>query len=308
MPENTARPPLERGKDSPRKGREPGLMDGMSAGIWGLSLGVLSALVWGSADFSGGVATRRANPFQILVLISLTGCVVMLMLSVLAGGAFPSYKDLAFAAAAGVSGAFGVTALYRGLAMRSAAIVAPTAAVVGTITAVLAGIVLQGAPSIAQFLGFAVGAAGIWLVSRAPQMAVAERNRSLLLAMVSGIFIGGFLILLAQVEAENVFGPLALSKATGAVVGVLMLLALRVPAPSMRGHPLALLAGVMDAGGNVLFLLSSRLIRLDVAAVLSSMAPVVTVLLSRWFLREVVSRSQWIGVLLCLVAVALLAV
>jgi drug/metabolite transporter (DMT)-like permease len=276
-------------------------------GLLGLALGVGSAIIWGSADFAGGVATRRANPFQILTLISLAGCAAMILLAILTGGGRPANPDLAFAVAAGVSGAFGVTALYQGLAMRAAAIVAPTATVVGTVTAVLAGLLLHGLPTGSQWLGFGVGAAGIWLVARSPGTAASARNRSLLLATVSGVFIGGFLILLAQVKAESVFGPLAVSKATGAVVGVLVLLILRVPSPSFRSHPLALVAGILDAGGNVLFVLSSRLIRLDVAAVLSSMAPAVTVLLSRWIFKENVSGTQWAGVILCLLAVVLLA-
>ena len=284
------------------------MVDWSTAGLLGLSLGVGSAIVWGGADFTGGVATRRAHPFQILILISLAGCAVMVLLTVLAGGPRPSTADLAFAAAAGVSGAFGVTALYRGLARRAAAIVAPTAAVVGTVTVVIAGSLLQGAPTVTQWLGFITGAAGIWMVARPSNTSASERNRSLLLATVSGVFIGGFLVLLAQVKAESVFGPLAISKAAGAVVGAVVLLVLRIPGVPLRGHPLALFAGVLDAGGNVLFMLASRVIRLDVAAVLSSMAPVVTVLLSKWILKEAVSRTQWVGVMLCFAAVVLLAV
>jgi drug/metabolite transporter (DMT)-like permease len=276
--------------------------------LLGLSLGVASAIVWGSADFAGGVATRRANAFQILILISLAGCGAMIVLAFAAGGPRPSNADLAYAAAAGVSGAFGVTALYRGLAMRAAAIVAPTAAVVGTVTAVVAGVARHGLPTGSQWLGFCIAGVGIWLVARSPGTTTSARNRSLLLATLSGVFIGGFLILLAQIRAENVFGPLAVSKATGAVVGVIVVMILRLPTPSFRNHPLALVAGVLDAGGNVLFILSSRLIRLDVAAVLSSMAPAVTVLLSRWIFRETVSRTQWMGVMLCFLAVVLLAV
>lgn len=283
------------------------MADWTSVGLGGLALGVGSAVVWGGADFSGGVATRRAHAFQILVLISLAGCALMALVAVAAGGPRPSPADFAFAAAAGVSGAFGVTALYRGLASRSAAIVAPTASVVGTVTAVAAGIALQGAPTPAQWLGFVVGATGISMVARAPRAGASERNRSLLLATVSGVFIGGFLVLLAQVKAENVFGPLAVAKAAGAVVGVVVLLVLRMPTVSFRRHPLAILAGVLDAGGNLLFMLASRLIRLDVAAVLSSMAPVVTVLLSKWILKEAVSRAQWAGIALCFVAVVLLS-
>jgi drug/metabolite transporter (DMT)-like permease len=66
----------------------------MSAGAIGLSLGLASAVVWGSADFAGGVATRRAHPFQVLVLISISGCAVMAVLAALASGPRPSVRTL----------------------------------------------------------------------------------------------------------------------------------------------------------------------------------------------------------------------
>jgi drug/metabolite transporter (DMT)-like permease len=63
----------------------------------------------------------------------------------------------------------------------------------------------------------------------------------------------------------------------------------------------------LDAGGNVFFLLASRVTRLDVAAVFSSMGPAVTVVLSALILRERVAARQWMGVGVCLLATALLA-
>ncbi|MCJ7513300.1 MAG: DMT family transporter, partial [Anaerolineales bacterium] len=219
----------------------------------------------------------------------------------------PAPADWGWAIAAGISGAIGVTALYRGLAMRAAAIVAPTAAVVGAAVPVAAGLVVEGLPSLAQALGFATGSLGIWLVSASPGLGFGERRQSLWLAIGAGIFIGGFLVMIAQVSDANVFGPLAIAKATGTLVAVLVLLSMRTAMPSLTAHPLALLAGVLDAGGNVLFVLSSRFIRLDVAAVLSAMAPAMTVVLSAAIVREAVSRWQVLGVLLCLSAIVLLA-
>ena len=70
---------------------------------------------------------------------------------------------------------------------------------------------------------------------------------------------------------------------------------------------MALLAGVLDAGGNVLYLLARQHVRLDVAAVLSSLYPVATVLLARVVSDEPVSPTQWAGAAVCLAAVALIA-
>ena len=279
----------------------------MQAAWIGLALGLASAIVWGTGDFAGGYATRSARPMQIVALVSAVGFVVLLLAAGLTGAPIPEPADWAWAIGAGVSGAIGVAALYRGLAMGAVAIVAPTAAVVGAAVPVVVGMILQGLPSSSQAAGFALGTLGIWLVSSSPGMSRGNRRSSLLLAVGSGICIGGFLVLLAQVTSPNVFAPLAIAKATGTAVAVLALLAMRATFPSPRAHPTAILAGVLDAGGNVLFVLSSRFTRLDVAAVLSAMAPAMTVVLSAAILHEAVSRWQVVGVLFCLAALVLLA-
>jgi len=279
----------------------------MYAAWVGLALGLASAIVWGTGDFAGGIATRTARPFQVVALVSLVGFIALLMVSVLGGAALPAASDWAWAIGAGVAGAIGVTALYRGLAMGAAAIVAPTVAVVGAAVPVAVGVFLQGLPSLGQAAGFACGSLGIWLVSATPGMQKGERRRSLGLAVGSGICVGGFLVLLAQVQDPNVFAPLAIAKATGTLVAVVALRFMRISFPSPVAHPTAILAGVLDAGGNVLFVLASRFTRLDVAAVLSAMAPAMTVVLSAAILHELVSRWQVVGVVLCVVAVGLLA-
>ena len=76
--------------------------------------------------------------------------------------------------------------------------------------------------------------------------------------------------------------------------------------PALTANPIALVAGVLDAGGNVLFLFARQHTRLDIAAVLSSFYPVATVVLARVILHERVTAVQWLGAVVCLVAVALI--
>ncbi|HHO75325.1 MAG TPA: EamA/RhaT family transporter, partial [Deltaproteobacteria bacterium] len=70
--------------------------------------------------------------------------------------------------------------------------------------------------------------------------------------------------------------------------------------------PVALTAGLFDAGGNVFFLLAKQYTRLDVAAVLASMYPSVTVVLACLIQGEKVSTYQWQGIVLCIIAIALI--
>ena len=71
---------------------------------------------------------------------------------------------------------------------------------------------------------------------------------------------------------------------------------------------MAAIAGLFDAGGNVFFMLAKQFTRLDVAAVLASMYPAVTVILAWWILKERVSSSQWWGVFLCVIAITLIGI
>ncbi len=70
---------------------------------------------------------------------------------------------------------------------------------------------------------------------------------------------------------------------------------------------LAALAGLLDAGGNGCYMLSSLGGRLDVAAVLSSLYPGATIVLAAIFLRERATRIQALGMGCALAAVALIA-
>ncbi len=279
----------------------------MTDNLLGLLFGLASALIWGGGDFSGGLAARRINPFQAMMLASITGLGAMLALAVLTGEPWPRGFDYAWAGGAGVIGALGIAALYRGLSMRAAAIVAPTSAVVGTAIPVLVSALLEGLPGLAQTAGILTGAAGIWLVSRTSEPITSEIRRSFWLAAGSGVCFGTFFVFIAQVQTESLFTPLTVAKAAASVAAMLLLRRLRLPFPNLRRNPLALFAGLMDAGGNVFYLLAARYTRMDIAAVLASMGPAVTVLLSAIILREKVSRTQRFGVLLCVIATILLA-
>ena len=75
----------------------------------------------------------------------------------------------------------------------------------------------------------------------------------------------------------------------------------------MIGIALALIASAFDTGGNFFFVAATRIGRLDVASVLSSLYPASTILLAVWLLHERTNRRQALGMTAALVAVALIS-
>jgi drug/metabolite transporter (DMT)-like permease len=125
--------------------------------------------------------------------------------------------------------------------------------------------------------------------------------------LAAGAGFGGFFILIAQVETGLLFIPLAVAKVAALVLCALVLRARGQPLPSGRRNPQALLAGVLDGGGNLFYLIAAQQSGMAVAPVLSSMAPAVTVLLSVRILHEPLRRAQALGVVVCLAAVGLIS-
>jgi len=274
--------------------------------LLGIFFALTSALVWGSGDFSGGLAARRSGQFQVLALAAISGVLMLILFAIWWGEPLPSARGVFWAGAAGVSGAIGIACLYRGLSLGNAAVVAPAAAVISAALPVVYSLFALGAPRPGQLAGFALALLGIWLVSSGAGSGEAGRQ-ALLLALLAGLGFGGFFILIAQVEPGLVFTPLIVARAVSLGVALLLLLARRDALPSLTSNPVALAAGLLDSGGNIFFLLAQQFTRLDVAAVLSSLYPATTVLLAYLILKETVSPAQWLGAICCLAAVVLIA-
>lgn len=274
--------------------------------LLGIFFALTSALVWGSGDFSGGLAARRSGQFQVLALAATSGVLMLALFAIWWDEPLPSAGGVFWAGAAGVSGAIGIACLYRGLSLGNAAVVAPAAAVISAALPVVYSLFALGAPRPGQLAGFTLALLGIWLVSSGAGSGEAGRQ-ALLLALLAGLGFGGFFILIAQVEPGLVFTPLIVARAVSLGVALLLLLARRDTLPSLTSNPVALAAGLLDSGGNIFFLLAQQFTRLDVAAVLSSLYPATTVLLAYLILKETVSPAQWLGATCCLAAVVLIA-
>ena len=265
-----------------------------------------AAAAWGSGDFTNGMVARRIGPFDSVLISYAIGMLALVFIALVRGEAFPAAADLIWGALAGLSGMAGLGFLLRGFATGRMGIVAPVSAILATTVPVIFAAFTEGLPGELQILGFGLALVGIWLLSR-PSAELGGRPGGLGMALLAGLGFGGFFILLSRINASAVFWPLVAGRL--ASILLLLLIALftrRVISPTRSALGLLTLAGILDAGGNLFFLLAVQSGRLDVAAVLGSLYPAATTILARLVARESMPRLQAVGVVTAVLAIVLI--
>ena len=281
----------------------------------GIFLALGSALTYGSADFFGGLATKRNPPFAVLASSAFIGAVLMAILALVWQENFPDPLSLFWACLAGFAGTFGLSLLYFGLATGIPIIVSPVSGIAGACLPVIFLIVVHEVPTLMQLSGFFVALPAIFLVSQSVQ-SNSKRSEgytntnlfihSLIIGLSAGIFFGFFFICLAQIKANSFFIPLAISKSTSFLVSIIITLFSKEKIPNIFKNHSIFLSGILDPAANGLYLLSVQFTRVDIAAVLASLYPVGTILLALIIQKEIITIRQWMGMGLCLVAIVLI--
>jgi drug/metabolite transporter (DMT)-like permease len=270
-----------------------------------LVFGLGAAVAWGMADFGGGLASRRSTVYGVVLGMLAVGLVAALVLAIVRREAIPSTADVAWAALGGLAAGLGILSLYAGLAVGRMGIVAPVTGVLAATVPVVAGIVLEGLPPPLVLLGIALAVVAVVLVSR---VADASSGRSgIELAILAGVGLGTFSIVISRVDERLVFGPLVVVRLVelalvAAVVAVLRG-SVRVPRSML---PAVALIGVLDMAGIAGFMLAEASGALAVAAVLTSMYPVTTVVLAAVLLHEPVTRHHAVGIAAAAAAIVLI--
>ena len=262
--------------------------------------------MWGISDFAGGVGARRTNAFLFTAIVHTSGICLMGTVSLLAHAPFPPGSGVLWAMLAGSVGGISLALFYRALASGKMGLIAPVAAVLGAGIPTVVTAITEGAPTIRQVLGFGFAVIGVWLISRSE--GDFKRPEGLGLAIIAGCGFGGFYLCVHQAGAASALWIATISRCASLVVTFAMVLVGKniraVAAPVLL---IAIMDGCLDIGGSALFVRAQQLGRLDVAVVLSSLYPAITVLLARVFLHEHFSRSRTVGVLAALVAVPMIA-
>ena len=269
-------------------------------------LSLLAALAYGLSDFVGGLASRRTSAWPVAFVATAAAFVGALALALVTDGS-PTRSDLLWGALAGVGTGAGGAFLYRGLAAGRMGVVAPISAVGAALVPVCVGVATGERPALLVWLGIAAAVPGIWLVSR-EQGSTGDLAAGILDGVLAGLGFGLLFAAMGQVPEEAGFAPLAVAQAVGLVcvaVTATLLGARWVPTDGSQAW--GVLAGVLATAAVVAFLLATQAGLLTVASVVTSLYPAITVALAAFVLRERIHLAQGVGLLLCGVAVGLVA-
>ena len=278
-------------------------------------LGFATSLVYGFADFFGGLATRKINAMMVTLVSGLSGLLFLLVISPWMGLTLDS-SSMFWGSMAGLFAAIAVTALYASLAIGPIAILSPLGAIVSALVPMGFGLIFRGESftnvGIFALVGILVA---VGLVGFVPGADVRLPSaKGLALGLIAGTSIGGILICVNQAPTGSGITPIVFLRGSSALVmaiilGIAYLTKRNVSSPeaNAKSWKATILAGVLDATANTMFLIAMRLGELTVVAVLIALYPLGTIVLARILLKEKVAKIQLAGVLLALSCSALLA-
>jgi drug/metabolite transporter (DMT)-like permease len=273
-------------------------------------LALLGAMSWGTGDFFGGLASRRAHVLTVLVVSQAVGLVGVGAWALASGDGPPGIGDVLPAVGAGAAGATGLAALYRGMAIGAMGIVAPISAVSPAVP--LAVDLLRGdAPGGIQWAGIAAALAGVVLLAREPGGVARSAGLAagVSLALVAALGFGLFVVGLDAASDGGATWAVVVARTSSTLLALSAALVVSAPLrPPTSLLPTIAAVGLFDTTANVLVAFATTYGSAGIVAVLSALYPLTTIVLARVVLGERLDRHRRVGGVLALAGAALVAV
>ena len=270
--------------------------------------GVCSGIACGTADFSGGFVTKKKNVFSVLFISQLSE-VILLFLSGLGFSEKISGDQIAFAIISGIFGSIGLLAFYKALAIGNMSVIAPITAVIAPLIPVLFNYLEEPYSSLTQIIAMTLAFVSIWLLT-----STNETKKyvflDIKLAVAAGLNFGIFLILINLASTKtSYFLPLMVARViTVLLAGLVLIKGKNMITFEVKSLFVICMIGIIDATSNILFILSVLYGRLDIASILFSMGPVITILLAWLIMKEKIGQIQALGIILAMFSIILLVI
>lgn len=281
-----------------------------------LALG--AAVVFGSADFLGGLASRRRAALAVAFGTQAAGFAALLLVLPLLPPATVTGSDIAIGALGGLFGSSGVVLLFRCLAEGPMSVVAPVAALTASVVPILAGLLMGERPGLSAFAGIAVALVAVLLITReggdetVTGHPPAKAGVSVIVtAFAAGALFGLFFVCLHGAGDDAGLYPLV-----GARLASLPFLAVLIATRGeglrsvfdRQGLGVIVVSGVLDMLANILFLVALRHGMMTIVSAVTGLYPAATVLLAQTVLDERMRRTQLAGLAVAAMAATLVAV
>ncbi len=276
--------------------------------------GLSAAIGWGAADFTGGLASRKTTAYRAVFYGEIAGIVVLILAVMATGEPLPGLRSWLLAMLAGALGTFGLLLLFHAMTLGLMSIAAPVSALLAAMLPVVIGMFTEDLPKWMTLLGFGFALLSVWMISQGENGVtdILAHLSDLKLPLLAGIGFGLYFVIMhaATKTGATLFVPMIASRLGGLILTTVYMLAIRASwkVEDNSAWKMIALNGVLDISGNGFFILASQTGRLDVAAVLSSLYPGATVVLAWIFLKERLSRNQWIGIASALIAIVLMTI
>lgn len=276
-------------------------------------LALFSSLSYGVSDYLGGLKSRTLPVITVLLVSHAAALAAITATLALATGDMPSSKYFVYAMLAGVAEAVGLAALYQGLAVGKMSIVAAVAAVSPAVP-VIASVATGEAPGAIQWFGIIVAIGGVSLLALGSREeddphALSRPMVSIVFGLLTALGLGFFLLAMDGAAEGSVQWALITARATTVGLFAIAFLLLRPEDDlSLANWGWLILIGLLILLADSFFAVASVKGVLSVVAVLSSLYPVVTILLARFHLGEHLSRRQIAGIAIVLIGAAALSI
>ncbi|MEV4682773.1 DMT family transporter [Streptomyces kurssanovii] len=278
-----------------------------------------TSLLWGLADFGGGLLTRRTPALTVVVASQSVAVVVLGAIVVATGGFTEAGPRLWYAVAAGAVGPVAMLCFYKALALGPMGVVSPLGSL-GVAVPVGIGLLLGERPGVLQFAGIAVAVAGIVLAGGPELRGAPVQRQAVLMTLVAAFGFGAVLALIAEASTTltGLFLALFVQRVTNvAVGGAALWVSVRRGGRALpedgglrtvvRSLPALAFVGLADVAANGTYSIAAQTGPVTVAAVLANLYPVVTVFAALLILKERLRAVQAAGAGLALVGTVLLA-
>lgn len=273
-------------------------------------LALLSSVLWGSADFCGGVLTKKYKAFAVTAMSQFFGLITAIVIIVASNGFIaPTLKWNGYflpGILAGIVGFGGLVSFYSGLSTGRMGVVSPISTL-STLIPLAVAFIGGERPRAIQFIGIFIVLVGVFCGS-GPDIVKGLPLKPLLFGLGAALGFGTALALMAQGSKTSALMTMSSMRLATVTISIFIAIKFR----SLGGFKvsdlsLLIFIGITDFMANYLLGVATTKGLVSIAMVLGSLFPMMTALLAFKFLQERLHKVQYLGIILAVTGVSLIS-